>query len=156
MRSDSSGSPNDWNSSERQAGVEQWPETEATVTGIEQPFVGGKYDFLSFVSYTFKDASGEYFAGKYQTPTSELPDDVMEGATIRIRYSPKNPNRSWCADDYFRAGFGRFQRFDYPTTRPCMLVFFLTCIATQRYFICACGGFKRDDGRSPADWILSC
>ena len=107
MASDSSGSPNDWNSSERRAGVEQWPETEATVTGIEQPFVGGKYDFLSVVSYTFKDASGEYFAGKYQTPTSELPDDVMEGATIRIRYSPKNPNRSWCADDYFRSGFGR-------------------------------------------------
>lgn len=132
--SDSSGSPSDWNSSERRAGVEQWPETEATVTGIDQPFVGGKYDFLSVDSYTFKDASGECFAGKYQTPTSELPGDIMEGAMIRIRYSPKDPNISWCADDYFRSGFGRFQRFDYPIALLCMIVFFLICIAIIEIF----------------------
>jgi uncharacterized protein DUF3592 len=108
LASDSSESPIDWNSSERRAGVDRWPETEATVTGIEQPFVGGKYDFLSVVAYTFKDSSGEYFAGKYQTPTSEL-GDVMEGAAIRIRYNPKNPNKSWCADDYYRSGSGGFR-----------------------------------------------
>jgi hypothetical protein len=134
MPSDSSGSPNDWNSSERRAGIDQWPEAEATVTGIEQPFVGAKFGFLSVVSYTFKDASGEYFAGKYQTPTSELADDVTEGATIKIRYNPKNPNKSWCAHDYLRAGFGRFQSFDYPIALLCLLVFSLAFIAIIEIF----------------------
>ena len=124
----------DWNRSERRAGVDQWPETEALVTGIEQPFVGGKFDFLSVVSYTFKDAAGEYYAGKYQTPTRDLPDDVMEGAKIRIRYNPKNPNKSWCADDYFRSGFGRFQNFNYPIALLCLILISLVCVAIIEIF----------------------
>jgi len=123
-----------WNSSERRAGVDEWPEAEATVTDIEQPFVGGKFDFLSVVSYTFKDASGQYFAGKYQTPTSELPEDVTEGATIRIRYNPKNPDKNWCADDYFRSGFGRFQSFGYPIAFLCLVGIFVTCVAIIEIF----------------------
>ncbi len=129
MAPDSTGPQIDWNGSERRAGVDQWPETEATVTGIEQPSVGGKFDFLSVVSYTFKDTSGEYFAGKYQTPTRELPDEVMEGATIEIRYNPKNPNKNWCPDDYSRSGFGRFQSFDFRIALLCVIVIFIVCVA---------------------------
>ena len=123
-----------WNSSERRAGVDNWPEAQATVTGIEQPFVGGKYDFLSVVSYTFKDPSGEYWAGTYQTPTNDLPDDVTEGATIRIRYNPRNPRKNLCEDDYFRTGFGRFQSFDYPVAMMVMIGIFVLLIAAIEIF----------------------
>jgi hypothetical protein len=49
----------DWNRSELRAGIDKWPEKEATVTKIDQPFNDGKHDFLSVVTYTFKDESGE-------------------------------------------------------------------------------------------------
>jgi len=124
----------DWNSSERHAGVDKWPEATATVTSIEQPFVGGKYHFLSVVSYTFKDPSGEYWAGNYQMPTSDLPDDVTEGAAITIRYNPQNPRKSWCEDDYFRCGFGRFQSFDYPVAMLLMIGIFVLLIAAIEIF----------------------
>jgi hypothetical protein len=134
MPSTSDRSPDDWNSSERRAGVDKWPETDATVTGIEQPFVGGRYDFLSVVSYTFKDASGEYFAGKYQTRTVDLPDGAFEGATIRIRYNPKNPNKSWSAEDYYRSGFGRFQAFDYRIALLCLILLTMLLVAAIEAF----------------------
>lgn len=38
----------------------------------------------------------------------------MTGSIITIRYNPKNPDKSWSEDDYYRTGFGRFQAFDYP------------------------------------------
>lgn len=123
-----------WNGSELRAGVDKWPEAQATVTNVEQPFVGGKLDFLSVITYTFKDPTGEYFAGKYQTPTSELPDDVTEGGTITIRYNLKNPNKSWCEDDYYRSGFGRFQSYDYPIVMLVMVVCFLLIIGVIEIF----------------------
>jgi len=124
----------DWNSSELRSGVDKWPETQATVTNIEQPFNDGKNDFLSVVTYTFKDESGEYCEGRYQTRTSELPDELMEGSAITIRYNPTNPRKSWCADDYYRSGFGRLQSFDYPITIMVIVGVFVLLIAVIEIF----------------------
>jgi hypothetical protein len=101
----------------------------ATVTEIDQPFHDQKFGFLSVISYSFKDASGQYFAGKYQTPTDHLPDDMTEGSMITIRYNPENPDKSWCEDDYYRTGFGRFQAFDYPITLLVLVLCFLLIFA---------------------------
>jgi Protein of unknown function (DUF3592) len=121
----------EWNSSERRKGVDGWPEAHATVTSIEQPFTNRDFAFLSVIQFTFKDNSGEYFAGKYQMRTSDLPEDLMTGSTISIRYNPKNPNKNWCADDYFRAGFGRWQAYGFPIflLSILLLVLLLTGIA---------------------------
>jgi hypothetical protein len=134
MPSDSSGSHYKWNISERRAGVAQWPETDATVTRIDQPYTDRELDFLSVVSYTFKDASGEYFAGKYHTRTTDLPDDVFTGATIQIRYNPKDPDKSWCADDYYRSGFGRFHKFGFPVLLLCIAGTTLLAIVIIKVF----------------------
>jgi len=45
----------EWNSSERRRGVDKWPETQATVTRIDQPFTNRYSKFLSVISFTFKD-----------------------------------------------------------------------------------------------------
>ena len=124
----------EWNSSELRAGVDKWPETQATVTNIEQPYTGAKYEFLSVITYTFKDDSSEYWQGKYETPTSDLPDDVTEGAAITIRYNPRNPRKSWCEDDYYRSGFGRFQSFDYPIAMLTMIGLMLLLFAVIEIF----------------------
>jgi hypothetical protein len=124
----------DWNSSELRAGVDKWPEAQATVTDIEQPYNDGKHDFLSVITYTFKDNVGEYWEGKYETRTIDLPTDLMEGAEITIRYNPKNPRKSWCEQDYYRSGFGRFQSFDYPITLMVMVGVFLLLIAVIKIF----------------------
>jgi hypothetical protein len=123
-----------WNSSELRAGVDKWLVVQATVTEIDQPFHDQKFGFLSVITYTFKDASGEYFAGKYQTPTDQLPAHMTEGSTITIRYNPNNPDKSWCADDYYRAGFGRFQTFDYPITMVVLVLGLLLLVAMIEIF----------------------
>jgi hypothetical protein len=124
----------DWNSSELHAGVDKWPEVPATVTDIEQPYNDGKHDFLSVITYTFKDESGEYWEGRYEARTTELPGELMEGAAITIRYNPQNPKKSWCEDDYYRTGFGRFQSFDYPITLMVIVGAFLLLIAVIEIF----------------------
>jgi hypothetical protein len=124
----------DWNSTELRRGIDKWPETQATITSIDQPYNNKKYGFLSVVRYTFQDASGEYWAGKYETRTADLPDELMTGSTISIRYNPKNPDKSWTEDDYWRSGFGRFQSFDYPIAFLALIVFFLLAIAVIKLF----------------------
>ena len=104
----------DWNWSEQRLRVDKWPGVEATVSDIDQPFSSPKFAFLSVITFRFKDESGEYHAGKYQMPTRDLPDGFMTGSKITIRYNPKNPDKSWCEDDYFRSGFGRWQSFGFP------------------------------------------
>lgn len=97
--------------------VDSWPETQATVTNIGQPYNDGndmKRDFLSVISFTFKDSKGEYYAGRYHMRTRDLPDDLMTGSTITIRYNPKGPARNWCAEDYYRAGLGRWHAYGFP------------------------------------------
>ena len=69
---------------------------------------------MSVIQFTFKNSSGEYFAGKYTMRTTDLPDDLMTGSVITIRYNLKNPDKNWCADDYYRAGFGRWRAHGYP------------------------------------------
>lgn len=123
-----------WNSSEIRAGVDKWPETKASVTNIEQPYSNVKYAFLSVITYTYKDEAGEYWEGKYETRTIDLPKDMVEGSAITIRYNPKNPRRSWSQDDYHRAGFGRFQAFDYPIAMLAMIGIFLLMIAVIEIF----------------------
>lgn len=124
----------EWNSSERRRGVDQWPEAKATVIRIEQPFTNQRFAFLSVIQFTFKDSSGEYFAGKYQMRTVDLPDNLMTGSTISIRYNPKNPDKNWCADDYFRAGIGRWQAFDFPMFMLSMLLLALLVIGIASLF----------------------
>jgi len=57
--------------------------------------------------------------------TVDLPEDLMTGSTITIRYDPKNPDRNWCADDYYRAGFGRWQSYGFPLFMLWMFLGFL-------------------------------
>jgi hypothetical protein len=118
----------EWNSSERRKGVDGWPEAQATLTRIEQPFTNRRDAFLSIIQFTFKDSSGEYFAGKYLMRTTDLPDDLTAGSVITIRYNPQDPNKNWCADDYYRAGFGRWQKFGFPIL--ILSIFLLGLLAT--------------------------
>lgn len=123
----------EWNSTERRKGVDRWPEAEATVTNIEQQY-DPKFSFLSVITFTFKDQAGEYFEGKFEMKTADFPDDFMTGSTITIRYNPRNPDKNWCADDYYRAGFGRFQTFDYPIAFLVLFVLFVVGIAVIEIF----------------------
>lgn len=121
----------EWNSSERRKGIDRWPEAQATVTRIDQPYANGRkidLSFLSVIQFRFKGSSGEYFAGEYAMRTSDLPDDLMTGSVINIRYNPKDPDKNWCADDYYRAGFGRWQKFGFPILM--LSIFLLGLLAT--------------------------
>ena len=125
----------EWNSSELRAGVDKWPETQAAVTNIEQVSLSaGNDSFLSVITFRFKDGRGEYFEGNFRMRTDEMPDDLMTGSTISIRYNPKNPNKSWSEYDYYRSGFGRFQSFDYPVVMLVMVGVFLLLIAVIEIF----------------------
>jgi hypothetical protein len=99
---------------ERRRGIDRWPEVTATITNIEQPYNDPKHDFLSLVTYAFKDETGGYFGGTYQMRTSDFSDSFMTGSMIQIRYNPNNPDKSWCEDDYWRTGFGLWQRVGFP------------------------------------------
>ena len=119
----------EWNSSERREGVDRWPEAQATVTSIEQPYTNQNFANLSVIQFTFKNSSGEYFAGKYTMRTTDLPDDLMTGSVITIRYNPNDPDKNWCADDYYRAGFGRWRSHGYPVLMLCLFLAWLLVMA---------------------------
>ncbi|HEY1901281.1 MAG TPA: DUF3592 domain-containing protein [Terracidiphilus sp.] len=124
----------DFNLWERWRGIDQWPEAAATVTNIEQPFADPKHDFLSVVSFTFKDKTGEYFAGTFQMRTQDFTDDFMTGNTVKIRYYPTNPNKTWYEDDYFRSGFGLWQNRGFPILMLSIVLFFLLTFALITIF----------------------
>jgi hypothetical protein len=122
-----------WNSSELRAGIDRWPVAQATVTNIDQLY-NQKHSFLSVITFTYKDKADEYYAGKFHMRTADLPDDLMTGSAIAIRYDPKDPDKSWSEYDYYRAGFGRFQTFDYPIAFVSLVLFIVLLIGAMKLF----------------------
>jgi len=120
-RPSNAGASVDLNLWERRHGVDQWPEANATVTSIEQPY-NNKESFLSVITFSFKDQAGEYFSGTFQMRTRDFADDFMTGSTVTIRRNPANPNKTWYEGDYSRSGFGLWQGKEFLILMFCLVV----------------------------------
>jgi hypothetical protein len=86
---------------ERLRGVNQWPETTATVSSINRyaaPKAGG---FLADVSFNYQDKQGEYQSGLYKVESHSSLYNFKPGDTFPLRFNPTRPQQ------YFSPEYGK-------------------------------------------------
>ena len=75
-------------------GIDDWPETEAEVTGVFQ-FEGRRNSKNAVVSFRYKDESGRYHAGQFRGDIYSSIYHISMGDMISVKYDPARPERYW-------------------------------------------------------------
>ena len=90
---------------ERLRGYDKWIEAEATIqsSNLTEERIGEEkhrftedepiYEWQSMNSVAWKDLTGQLHTGQYRVSENSSLFQVYDGQTVKIRYSPNNPDK---------------------------------------------------------------